>query len=471
MTVAVWVVLLSIQWRNPLVLNDGDVLLRLLLFWGMFLPLGACWSVDRALKAVPPRLSMRFLSLATVGLFMQVAFMYWFTAIQKSGPEWRSDGTAIYYALSLDQTVTPIGTYLLNFPELLEMLTLNTILLEAFGPFLLFFPLFTGPVRTGAVLAFMSLHFGIWLTMDIGIFPWISAFCMVCFLPGWFWDRAAKLRTAFPKQLNIAHRLLPLQTRLSTIVGIKQPFTSGMVAYYNGDNNSGRHVAPMSTPSGVQAPAALLQGKGRPAVRVTGKTWSAAGVTVEREEQNGSVAGTRLTTLRSSLVTNLLAVFFLLYIFCWNLTTVSSFTMPAPLVPLGSLIGFEQSWGMFAPYPTKEDGWYVIPGNLSDGQQVDLMPVTRDDFSPREVSWEKPENVASTFKNEHWRKYLESIRQEKYAYQHLHFGRYICREWNARHAGDEQLETFQITYMLEETLPDYQPSTPEERVHWEHSCF
>ncbi len=30
----------------------------------------------------------------------------------------------------------------------------------------------------------VSLHFGIWLTMDIGIFPWISAFCIVCFLPG-----------------------------------------------------------------------------------------------------------------------------------------------------------------------------------------------------------------------------------------------------------------------------------------------
>ena len=74
----------------PLILNSGDTLLRMLLFWGMFLPLGAHWSVDRALKAAPSRLSMRFLSLATVGLLMQIAFVYWFTAILKSGPEWRS---------------------------------------------------------------------------------------------------------------------------------------------------------------------------------------------------------------------------------------------------------------------------------------------------------------------------------------------------------------------------------------------
>src|SRR5918912_4333536 len=72
MTVVVWVLLLSIQWRNPLVLGAGDILLHLLLFWGMLLPLGAYWSVDRALKPAPSRLSMQFLSFATVGLFMQI---------------------------------------------------------------------------------------------------------------------------------------------------------------------------------------------------------------------------------------------------------------------------------------------------------------------------------------------------------------------------------------------------------------
>jgi hypothetical protein len=186
-TIVLWVLLLSIQWRNPLVGGSDGPLLRLLLFWGMFLPLGAYWSVDRAKGAVA-RLSVRFLSVATFGLFVQIALVYWFTALLKSGPEWRVDGTAIYYALSIDQIATPIGHYLLNYPDLLKMLTFATFGLEAFGPLLLFCPFFTGPVRTGAVLAFMSLHFGIWLTMDIGIFPWISAFSMVCFLPPWFWQ-------------------------------------------------------------------------------------------------------------------------------------------------------------------------------------------------------------------------------------------------------------------------------------------
>jgi hypothetical protein len=92
-TVVVWALLMSIQWRNPLLLNGGDTLLRLLLFWGMFLPLGAYWSVDRLRGASPARPTMLFFSLGTVGLFMQIAFVYVFTAILKSGDEWRVDRT------------------------------------------------------------------------------------------------------------------------------------------------------------------------------------------------------------------------------------------------------------------------------------------------------------------------------------------------------------------------------------------
>ena len=47
-TVASWVLLTSLQSRNPIALNGGDAILRLLLFWSMLLPLGARWSLDAA---------------------------------------------------------------------------------------------------------------------------------------------------------------------------------------------------------------------------------------------------------------------------------------------------------------------------------------------------------------------------------------------------------------------------------------
>jgi hypothetical protein len=451
MTIIVWVLLLSIQWRNPLVGGADGPLLRLMLFWAMFLPLGAYWSVDRALKAGAQRLSTRFLSLATVGLFMQIAFVYWFTAALKTGPEWRTDGTALYYALSLDQLSTPVGHYLLNFPDLLTVMTFATFGLEALGPFLLFCPFFTGLVRTSAVAAFMSLHFGIWLTMDLGIFPWISAFCMVCFLPGWFWDVPfAKLRATLPEWFhtvagrlqheasNLIHeRLLPLQLRLSPATDAAIPYVAA-TALRGGGNQLGSRLARIVSLSGTP---------------------------------NGTPPGSEPRMLRSSLVTNLLAFIFLLYVLCLNLSTVSVLTMPERLLPVGPFLGLDQRWGMFAPSPSTAGGWYVIPGNLRDGQQTDLMSVTRDDYGVHEVSWEKPQDVNATYKNEHWRKYLENIYMREHSDQRLYLGGYICHQWNTRHAGSEQLMTFEITYMLKTTLPDYQRSTPQAEVLWKHNCF
>lgn len=450
MTVVVWLLLLSIHFRNPLLSGAGEPLLRLLLFWAMFLPLGAVWSLDRARRVVPQQWSTYFFSLGTVGLFMQIAFMYWFTALQKSGAEWRTDGTALYYALSYDQVATQVGTYLLQFPALLVVLTFATILLEAFGPLLLFCPLFTGPIRTGAVLAFMGLHLGIRLTMDIGIFPWISALCMVCFLPAWFWDKpVATLRTALPKSLtNLAFHLrnaVPTLTRA-----------------YHSTFGAGRLFPATTLASGRSQYAAYSAGA-TAETNVTTKSKDVAGT--------GAAAESAPTLLRSSLAHNLLAAFFLAYIFCWNLTTVSDFTMPERLEPIGYSFGVAQSWSMFAPFPTTDDGWFVLPGTLRGGQEVDLLPVTHDDFDPHPVSWEKPQLVSGTDENEHWRKYLQSIRQEEYADQRLYFARYICREWNARHTGPERLVGFQITYMSEITQPNYQRSTPQKVVLRDHRCL
>jgi hypothetical protein len=401
--------------------------------------------------------------------------MYWFSAALKSGPEWRVDGTALYYALSLDQLSTQVGHYLLNeFPDFLTVMTFATFGLEALGPFLLFCPFFTGPVRTGAVMAFMSLHFGIWLTMNLGIFPWISAFCMVCFLPGWFWDVPfAKLHATLPEWFdaaalrlrhaasNLIHeRLLPLQLklRLSPATDAARSSVAGPARRGDGNQMESRLARIVSLPR------ALISA-------TPPRDDFAAGHRTANGGPNGAPAGSEPRMLRSSLVTNLLAFIFLLYVLCLNLTTVSVLTMPERLLPVGPFLGLEQSWTMFAPAPSKEDGWYVIPGNLRGGQQTDLMSVTRDDYGVHGVSWEKPQDVNATFKNAHWRKYLENIRTEEHADQRLYLGWYICRQWNTRHANSEQLTTFKITYMLETTLPNYQRATPQKEVLWEHSCF
>lgn len=155
--------------------------------------------------------------------------------------------------------------------------------------------------------------------------------------------------------------------------------------------------------------------QGRPAEK--GKTHPATGGRHEARLTSGGGPP------RTSPAVNLLAGFFLVYVFLWNLTTVSAFTLPERLEPIGYSFGVAQSWSMFTPFPTREDGWFVIPGNLRDGQTVDLMPVTRNDFGAHPVSWEKPDYVAGMDKNDHWRKYLQSLRSEAYVDQRLHFFR------------------------------------------------
>ena len=443
----VWVLLLSIQYRNPLVLASGDVLLRLLLFWSLFLPLGAVWSVDRARRTEPRNLSMKFLSFGTAALFLQIAIMYWITAILKTGDEWR-DGTALYYTLSQEQVANQLGAFLLNFPTLLVAASFATLALEAFGPFLLFSPFFTGPIRTAAVAMFMGLHFVIWLAIDIGIFPWISALCMVCFLPVWFWDTALpKLREKLPGQLFITQSLRTLGRATTRLI---RGHPSLLLA-----RPSAASFAEESFVAGYQSGGSQFSGA-------------------------SSSDGTRITRLRSSFVTNLLAALFLFYVLLWNVGTVSAFSMPSTAHTVGYFLGLDQYWTMYAPSPPKEDGWWVVPGTLRNEEQVDLMSVVREDYGMREVSYEKPENIQRLDNNEHWRKYLEYITTNEYidtaerhadqSEQRKNFGDYLCRAWNDRHSGEESLQKLEIIFVREMTLPDYQTSDLERIVLRESTC-
>jgi hypothetical protein len=452
-TIFLWVFFVSIQVRNPLVLSNADTLLRLLFFWAMFLPLGACWSVDRARAPSPGPQSTRFVSFATVGLFAQIAFIYAFGAVFKSGAEWRTDYTAIYYALQLDQLVTPFGEYLRQFPELLALMTFGTYWFEALGLLLLFSPVRTGPLRTAGVLGYVLLHLGIRLTMTLGLFQWIAALAMVCFLPAWFWDRAPAIVRTLSSRADYGRGYRWLRTRLvPTQLSIPGAFRlSPMVAW-----QAGSSVAPAWT---VGLPAVTAR-------RDPAGVNPGGGSTEPGTTRVGDPVG-----LRSSVRANLLAAFFLVYIFALNLSTVSDVRVPPQLVSLGGLLRLEQKWNMFSPYPNKKDGWFVIPGVLRDGKRVELSAVTLGDLGIREgVSWEKPRRVADTFKDLHWRKYMVNLAAPRYEDLRVHFGRYICREWNARHDRGEALHRFQIYYMVEPTLPDYQTVEPSRMLLWKHRC-
>jgi hypothetical protein len=180
----------------------------------------------------------------------------------------------------------------------------------------------------------------------------------------------------------------------------------------------------------------------------------------------------RSATLSSSVGLNLLAIVAIAVVFCWNLSTVTDFDVPSPLRETGLLLRLDQKWNLFAPYPDKTDGWFIIPGTLRSGTQLDLMPVTRGDFKIHEgVTEAKPRRVSDIFRDKSWRKYMTGIETKRNEDMRLYFGKYICREWNARYQGSEQLTRFQLYLIEERTLPDYRTAEPRKVRLWSHRCF
>ena len=156
-TPVVWFLTISLNSRNSLLMQGSDYLLCLLLFWSMFLPLGARYSIDYLRNPHQFQGSNLIFSGGTVAALLQVCFVYWFSVALKSTKNWLIDGTGVYYALMLDRYVTKLGKLLLeSHPMLLKFLTYATMGLETFGPLLAFLPFFFG---AGAMPCCRQFHY------------------------------------------------------------------------------------------------------------------------------------------------------------------------------------------------------------------------------------------------------------------------------------------------------------------------
>lgn len=189
-TLLSWLFLLSLHNRNPLILQGGDDYLRMILFWCIFLPWGYRYSID-SLKNKKPSQASQFESVACIAYIAQVAFLYYFSALLKSSPEWTTDFTAIYYALSLDQMVTPIGKFIYPYYSLLKTLTATVYHIELILPFFLFVPIFNAWFRMAFLLIIGGMQLNIYMTLNVGLFSVISVVSMIGLIPTFFIDKIA----------------------------------------------------------------------------------------------------------------------------------------------------------------------------------------------------------------------------------------------------------------------------------------
>jgi hypothetical protein len=178
-SVLAWLSVVSLDERNLVILDGGDGVMRVLLFWGMFADLGAAYSLDVLLGqrdggGRAPALPLRVMQL-------QVGTVYLMAAVTKTGLQWK-DGTALYHALQLSDWAR--GIHLLGHPALVSRLTHGTLWIEWGFPIVAAVPI--GFVRALAIGAILMLHGGIFSTMRVGLFSTVMPVTMLLFVyPRW----------------------------------------------------------------------------------------------------------------------------------------------------------------------------------------------------------------------------------------------------------------------------------------------
>ncbi len=155
--------------RNILIRHGGDCAVMSLLIWCCFLHLGKSFSID---SRNAPDESSETPSLAPFFLISQLAMIYLATAYAKFGDDWQS-GTALFYALSLENFSSPLGQWLVQHLPLsvIRGMSWSSLAAEWAVPFLIFIPILQPWPRRIAILLATALMGGIWLTMEVGDFP------------------------------------------------------------------------------------------------------------------------------------------------------------------------------------------------------------------------------------------------------------------------------------------------------------
>ncbi len=186
-TIALFILVSSLQMRNPYILHSGDTYLRLTLFWCCFLPWGKRFSVDSMISRQERDQDQEvYFSIAGVAYILQIGMVYGYNAVYKVGPHWTVDHSAIYYALSMEQLTLTLGKWLVGLEPLLRVATHTTWVFEAAVPLLLLLPF---PwVRIFTILGLMCFHLGLALSVNLHIFPWVGILTPLGLLPALFWS-------------------------------------------------------------------------------------------------------------------------------------------------------------------------------------------------------------------------------------------------------------------------------------------
>src|SRR6185436_2363789 len=141
-----------------------------------------------------------------------------------------------------------------------------------------------------------------------------------------------------------------------------------------------------------------------------------------------------------------LAIFFFAGVLVYNIAWETPTQRLNSVVSVPVLAArLEQYWGMFAPSPSRDDGWYVVEGILRNGSKADVF--RQSDA----INEQKPATAADFYPNERWRRYMMNLGTRDLQDFRQPFTAYLCRNWNQLHTGATHLERGSVFFIRETT--------------------
>jgi predicted DCC family thiol-disulfide oxidoreductase YuxK len=511
MQVLAFISITSLDARNIFIENGGDVLVNLMAFLSMFLPLGKRFSVDAVLASLrarkessPAELNDRsyqrtesndFHSLIVLAMLLQLAVIYFFNAVHKSGRGW-ADGSAIYWFLEQDRIVTALGVFLREHTPypLIRGVTYGALAIEFALPAILLFPFAKTWMHRIAFLLGIGLHGGIALTSRLGPFSYAMMLFYVQFLAArdaelvgrWFSRESRRRTVIFDSDCGIClfvcrvlARLDP-QKRLTFIgnddvasfpPGVDPKLVDSTVVVVD---PSGRvHIeeravfeVAQAIPFGVvfafwlRVPGLNLLGRGlyrvvaRNRMRIsTFFGMGACGIppkltAAEPEKPRGKTYRETLTELGSfsrEMAVAVVVVMLGVQVINDNGYVHRFFRVKRPewVVSVVNTFRLLEGWGMFAPEPPYDDGRIVVDGRTKDGRKLDPFTLAEPDFDPYTATGWGHEQF--------WCDYNNRIRFPGHAGNRQHLKDYLLKWHEYKDRPQDQLVAFDVWWVSDKS--------------------
>lgn len=190
--VGVFIGLVSFHLRNVILWDSEDDVMRLVCLWLIFMPIHRVGRRDLLLRSIPSPVPGDDAPNATApawGLRMlqfQLCLIFFDTFCSKiQGEPWQN-GTAIYYAMRLDEFSRSwiVPEFLISTPWIVKLMTWSVLLIEGLAPFLIWFK----ETRRPMLLCACAFHFGCMLMMHLFLFHPIMLCGWAAFLTTEDWN-------------------------------------------------------------------------------------------------------------------------------------------------------------------------------------------------------------------------------------------------------------------------------------------